>query len=971
MLPLLPPIYLLRHTTNQHTLVKIPLLQRGINSLIAEYLQCNSYNYTYSVFLPEVSLNSSTQLSHTEICSLLKLNEQQIQQILTSISSSTTGDRSSQSLLTTLLQHLHTLLAPSHNRHPISTQTDQSELSLQRPSLDTLLQDVDNLYEQKRQSQALILHDQQRTTQLQYEKQLQSQYEQQWKLKFEQYKETELSTVRQHERQRYTTQLDAELRTLQSQYDEKYTKLKHREQQLEVEQRQLQMKNDTTRYEERQKQLEEMQRLQSKELELQRSNNLLQKELELEKHSWSEKHRLLDQRLMEVENMRREFDVKIENEKKLMRLEHETTVKALNEQISDLNQTLQRLQHRHSSTSQSFDDAHSQITKLLSEITTEKQLNNQHEQQLRLLTTENTTLQQQLKDSNFELQHYRKLDSILTNKAGDTTVIVKQIDGLKQQLQEQQVEAERQIKQLKLEHKRELQELNDSSEDKLGAEQRRYTQLLYEWQHTCDTLQAELQNAKREEEQLHRQVDDLESQVRQQRRVATTLQQQLQQRPVQQAEMLNSSSLMVQPVRPHTAGAALNGSFLNTSMPLHLNTSALYGSTGLNTTTSNFQPYTAYPTATPHHKHLAERRSLSLDESLFNVAAVKQGRSAEIDADLYARQQAMERLEMEERTLKNEFDALVSHQHGTGQRSVPATHIQQLQFPPPHPQQQPLQPYLAAVQQPPQLSVQPLFAPQPQLPTVPQPSMAPPVAQAEPQIAAAVHPQRAEESVRDVTPPPTSSNVTITNLQQQQKSAPASPAKKHVAQIAEKAKQKAQQAATSAASSRPGTAHHRTTSFEGHNEGSQHNEERERAREERRMLREQDKKERERREALESAAKVEAERLERERFEQEFAQRNATVETTNQYQPKQPHSASMSQSTALPGLKPAGNTIDEFLETSYDQLFPGDSANLLMEELKQQEQPATANTLLGSLEDEFQSLHDETEGSQPAMEEAF
>lgn len=89
--------------TDQHTLVKIPLLQRGINSLIADYLQCNSYNYTYSVFLPEVSLTSSTQLSNTEICSLLKLNEQQIQQILNSMQSSTTSGKTPQSLLTTLI----------------------------------------------------------------------------------------------------------------------------------------------------------------------------------------------------------------------------------------------------------------------------------------------------------------------------------------------------------------------------------------------------------------------------------------------------------------------------------------------------------------------------------------------------------------------------------------------------------------------------------------------------------------------------------------------------------------------------------------------------------------------------------------------------------------------------------------------------------------------------------------------------
>jgi len=879
-----------------------------------------------------------------------------------------------QSLLTALLQHLHTLLAPTHNKHPISTQTEQSELSLQRPSLDTLLQNVDDMYEQKRQNQQLVLHDQQRATQLQLERDLQQKYEQLYATKLEQYKETELNTMKMQERQRYTTQLDAELRALQQQYDDKYTHLKHREQQLEVEQRQLQMKNETTRYEERQKLLEEMQRLQSKELELQRSNNLLQKELEFEKQSWTEKHRLLDFRLAEVETTRREFDVKLENEKKLLQLEHETTVKALKEQITDLNQTLQRLQSRHSSTSQSFDDAHSQITKLLSEITTEKQLSQQQEQQLRQTTNELQAAQQQLKELTFEVQHYRKLDSIITSKSGDVNVIGKQIESLTSQLSEQQQEHEHRLKQLKSEHQREVKLQHDAAEDKFTGEQRRYTQLLYEWQHTCDTLQAELQAAKREEEELHRQIDDLTSQLRQQRRVATTLQQQMQQRPLNQAEMLNSSSLMPPLTRPHTAGGNINASFLNTSMPMNLNTSALYGSSGLNTTATNFQPYTAYTSATPHHKTLADRRSHSLDESMMAAYVAKQDRSAEVDADLYARQQALERLEMEERTLKNEFDALVSQQHLPSQRQLPAPQSQYPQYPPvPHQQPQPLQPYLAAVQQPYQQPQQIASAPQPQLPTPQQaPTLIPPAQAMPPAQPQSSQPQSAQIPAPDDPQKTPTANVAISNIQLQQKSAPASPAKKHVAQIADKARQKAQQAATTSNISRPSTAHTRVPSFEAQNDNAQLNEERERAREERRAKREEDKKQRERREALDMAAKVEAERLERERFEQEFAQRNAaTVAEVTPYHLEQSRVDTMQPSSDLPGLKPAGNTIDEFLETSYDQLFPGDSANLLLEELKVQEPPAKASVVPASIEDEFQSLHDETEASQQTYEDAF
>ena len=599
-----------RHTTTTTTHPSNQFLYRVINTLITEYLITQNYTYTNNIFVTEC--NNTNNLSHNDIVDHLKLSTiQPIQQLI---------NTNPQSLLYNILQHIHTIYT-TRSTDSISTQT---EAQSNTTDINELLRHVDtqqsnkyNDIQYQQQLQSILSTEQKQ----QMEQQVRARLEQTYADKLETYKQVELSSMRLDEQRKYQLQLDNERIKLNELYTSKQHNLQQQTNELHEQLRNKQQQIDTERYDERQKLLFEVQKIQLHELELKQTRVLHEKQAQLDQLQYSEKNRALDNRIAEYENKHKLLDDTINNEKQLLINKHTTEVNTYIDNMKQLENKFNSLQNQYHAQTDTLDDTNTRVTKLLSELSAMTESNGKNESHSKQIQQLNDTLTQQLESMKTKLQYYESIESLMTNNSSGSNHIIRERDTAKQHIIELTEQHKHDIERINAAHQRQIDSLKQQHDALLQQQQSQSISVVYEWKHAHTVLQHDINDLTQQLTHAQQTIDTLQLELKA-----------LKRRSVQRSNSVNDLSV-------------INTSTLNTSMLYNNHSNQL-------NTSCVVRPHTAYNlhnnsilniSQQPQHRHAHTFTDLPIDL---------------IDHELYERQQSHKKLEHNQNQLKSEYQSL-------------------------------------------------------------------------------------------------------------------------------------------------------------------------------------------------------------------------------------------------------------------------------------------------------------------------
>lgn len=327
------------------------LLLRAANSLVANHLQKNEYEYTMGIFVPESGTYPDKMFSTADLLQLLHINpSSELYKRLVSQFAS----YSKKGFLWQLLCQLSSLYSSA--TVSASVQTDfMPQYSVS--TLDEKLNGVERIYRSKKEkyNENAKVGLEEKLVSLQ--RQLEERYETELQMELTRMKENDLVRFRIEEKEKCRKELELSKKELEKNYQIRLNALRERERNFtERLQKEEQMQCKET-YIQRQSLLEEISALRERDAGITRTLEGINREKSLHEEKMRSQEELLRQKLNEVNRMEMEYHqrlkneinkFKIEEQKKLLERsqdldKRETQVKAAELQIADSQMQMQLL----------------------------------------------------------------------------------------------------------------------------------------------------------------------------------------------------------------------------------------------------------------------------------------------------------------------------------------------------------------------------------------------------------------------------------------------------------------------------------------------------------------------------------------------------------------------------------------------------------------------------------------------------
>lgn len=252
----------------------LPIVQKAMNSLIAEYFTVFDYSYTLNVFLPESGASSSEQLSREDILKVLSINGGSRDKLLSRISNDkenkSPSEWPSSSLLALFVQYVAEKTSIS-----VSSSGCQTDAPPRNPqSLEHRLKTVDQQYLEKYLDERNTPIRSTEERMIKFQREVTENSKKEIEAEVLRIRNTEIAQVRLEERQKFYRELECAREEIEREYQYKEAMLRKREEEAEEKTKKKEALLETARYQARQNLLTEMERLQSREMEIKRAAQL-------------------------------------------------------------------------------------------------------------------------------------------------------------------------------------------------------------------------------------------------------------------------------------------------------------------------------------------------------------------------------------------------------------------------------------------------------------------------------------------------------------------------------------------------------------------------------------------------------------------------------------------------------------------------------------------------------------------------
>ncbi|KAL4503899.1 hypothetical protein ABPG72_022529 [Tetrahymena utriculariae] len=317
--------------------------QRIYAHLIADYMRTYDINYAYSIFLPEMRVNSNQILMRDEICEAFLIEKGEYKQL--------DGQREKLSAIEIIVEIIKQLKkAKKVNRE---VQTESYEKSA---TMGMRMDDINHEYGKKLDYLKLVSNRNVEESLAKYRKECEAKYKADLEMELQRFRDYELIEMRALEAERYQEKLNFHRKELDKVYYEKLQKLQEREKNaIELCKRRLE-DLEKIQQENRQKNLNDIDAMNKKELEFRRHSCLdhievkeqreklekLEKDLKLKMREYESAKQLINTRIEEDISYRRDV---LRKEQKYQELQKNDIEKQIKEEQAYINQQKQHLRN--------------------------------------------------------------------------------------------------------------------------------------------------------------------------------------------------------------------------------------------------------------------------------------------------------------------------------------------------------------------------------------------------------------------------------------------------------------------------------------------------------------------------------------------------------------------------------------------------------------------------------------------------